>query len=90
MLALLLPFLPPLRCLDEEEVGGYLPTLCGWLPEDWPPIDARLDMPSEFFELRLPVCATCWEDALPAMVLVLPPWVLLVTIDGSKVSLPSA
>ena len=51
-----------LRCLADDEVGGCLP--------DCPPIDARLDIPSEFFELRLPVCATYYEEALPAIAFV--------------------
>ena len=85
MLVALLAFFDVLRCLDEEDVGGCLPTLCAWLPEGCPPIDARLDIPREFFELRLPVCATYCEEALPAIALVvLPPCVLFVMIDGSK------
>ena len=75
--ALLFAFFDVLRCLDDDEVGGCFPTLCdvcAWVPVDWPPIDARFDIPSEFFELRLPVCATYYDEALPAMALVvLPP-----------------
>ena len=85
MLVALLAFFEVFRCFDEEEVGGCLPTLCAWLPDVYPPMDARLDIPSEFFELRLPVCATYYDEALPAIALVvLPLCVLLVIIDGSK------
>ena len=55
MLAALPAFFDVLRCLDEEEVGACLPTLCAWFPVFYPPMDARLDIPREFFELRLPV-----------------------------------